>query len=438
MRKILFAVCFIIPFFSNSQDNILDLQLKLLQGYYDTVLVKSNEYIEQDSSNALLYYYQAKAYTARYNYFDALESLKKAYSLDSLNRAIENALAETYDFIGQDENAIQVYYNQYLRDTLNLETVASLGNMFRKTAEYGAAIHYYQKATQIDPTNFYFYKQIGYCADKINVPQYATMNYEIALKLNAYDLGIYRQLANIYNSDKNFSNAIHVCNRGLKIYNLDNQLMKIKAYAHYLNKDKDSAIYYFNKMLEYGDSCFFNFKYLGMSYYDKEDYYNAIINLKEARSYDKKDAELTFFIGSAYGRTGAYDEGWNYLNMTEYLLSPAPEKLSEIYSEMAIILLSEGNYELSLEHLKMAYKKNATPILSYKMAQLYDHYLNNKKLAIDCYDAYLTMVNMPDSVEINFGGADKSFFLDPQLIESAKQRISVLQEELFFEQGKKE
>jgi len=175
-----------------------------------------------------------------------------------------------------------------------------------------------------------------------------------------------------------------------------------------------------------------------MSYYDKEDYYNAIINLKEARSYDKKDAELTFFFGSAYGRTGAYDEGWNYLNMTEYLLSPAPEKLSEIYSEMASILLSEGNYELSLEHLKMAYKKNATPILSYKMAQLYDHYLNNKKLAIDCYDAYLTMVNMPDSVEINFGGADKSFFLDPQLIESAKQRISVLQEELFFEQGKKE
>jgi hypothetical protein len=105
---------------------------------------------------------------------------------------------------------------------------------------------------------------------------------------------------------------------------------------------------------------------------------------------------------------------------------------------MANICLNQEKYELSLAHLKKAYKYNATPLLSFKMAQLYDYHLDNKKMAIDYYEAYVTMANVPDSTEIEEGVSDKSFFADPVIMENSKERIRILQEELFFESAKKE
>ena len=59
-------------------------------------------------------------------------------------------------------------------------------------------------------------------------------------------------------------------------------------------------------------------------------------------------------------------------------------------------------------------------------------------MAIDCYDAYVTLANVPDSTELAEGVSDKSFFADPELMQNSKDRIRILKEELFFESAKKE
>lgn len=439
MRKI---ICFLgIVFTLNvySQNTIQDLELKVLKAQYDSVIILADQILEEDSFNWQAYYYLGKSYQAKYKYFDALDALELAFRLDSGNMIIENTLAATYDAIGKDEDAINIYYDQYTRDTTEIGPIVNLANIFRKKREYGSAVFYYRKASEIDPQNFYYYKQQGYCISKMNMPVTpAIYAYETAIKLNPYDVGMYHQLSNLYNSARYFVDAINASDRGLLNFNDDKQLLKIKAYAYYLNKEFDSSIVVFNKLLELGDSSFFNFKYKGFVYFEKKQFVNSINELEKAFELDKNDAEVCFYLGSALGRSGNSKDGLYYLNESKRLISPLPKELYNIHSEMANAYLNQGEYDLSLKYLKLAYKNRAIPILSFKMGQLYDYYLDDKKMAIDCYEAYITLANVPDSAELQQGDSDKSFFADPKVLENSEQRIRILKEELFFENAKKE
>lgn len=439
MRKITFLVLGVIlslHVLSQNYNTLHNLELKILKNQFDSSIVIANKILETDSVNWQVYYYLGKAYQAKYKYFDALKVLGVANKLDSANSVIESALAEVYVFIGKNEDAIDIYYNQYLRDTMVLKPIINLANTFRKIKEYGAAINYYQKAAAIDTGNFYYYKQQGYCASKINISLAAIYSYKIAIRLNPLDLGVYRQLANLYNSERLFADAIETCNNGLRNYPQDNHLMKIKAYANYLNRDFDSSIIGFNKLLELGDTSYFNLKYRGLAYFEKKEFEQADLDLRLAYEFNDKDAETCFFLGSALGRSGKSEEGIKFLYKAMNILNPEPNEISNIYSEMAHIYLNQEKYKLSLQYLKLAYKTDATPLLSFKMGQLYDYYLDNKKLAIDCYDGYLTMANIPDSTQ-GTSNLTESFIADSLVIENAKERIKILNEELFFERGKK-
>jgi hypothetical protein len=101
---------------------------------------------------------------------------------------------------------------------------------------------------------------------------------------------------------------------------------------------------------------------------------------------------------------------------------------------LAFIFRNQEKYEMALDNLKLAYKSNANPILSFKMGQLYDYFLDNKKMALDCYEAYLTMVNTSDS--LSGGNQINSFKADPSVVENANERIKLIKEDLFFEKGK--
>lgn len=259
MKKIIFFFIGIFvssQIYSQNQSLIQKLELHILKGQNDSAIVVADSILKLDSTNWLVNFYIGKSYKAKYKYFDAIRYYEKAIELDSANAIIENALAQTYDFIGKDEDAINIYYDQYLRDTTLLDPIINLAKIFRKNKEYASAIHYYQKAVAIDPTNFYYHKQLAFCYNKINIPVGAIYSYQTALILNPYDASMYIQLANILNTERAFKDAIETCNQGLKIYEDNHQMLKIRSYAYYLNREFDSSIIGFNKLLELGDSSY--------------------------------------------------------------------------------------------------------------------------------------------------------------------------------------
>ena len=118
--------------FTQLNDLIVDLELKLLKGQNDSVICISNDIINKDSCNAYAFYYKGKAFQSKYRFFDAEKSFEKAYMFDTTNRVFQNSLAEVLEAIGKDEEAIDLYYSQYLNDTLDISPIISLANIFRK------------------------------------------------------------------------------------------------------------------------------------------------------------------------------------------------------------------------------------------------------------------------------------------------------------------
>ena len=97
-------------------------------------------------------------------------------------------------------------------------------------------------------------------------------------------------------------------------------------------------------------------KYQGLSYFEKREFDKAINNLTYAKEINAQDPETYFYLGSALGRTGEGMLGLKYLNKSQQLLEPSPKELSNIFSEIAYIYQEKKDYQLALEHLRLAYR----------------------------------------------------------------------------------
>ncbi|MEE4196467.1 MAG: tetratricopeptide repeat protein [Bacteroidales bacterium] len=421
--------------FSQTEDKYYPVEVALLDAQYDSAITIANRMLEKDSLDWKLHYYLGKSNQAKNRYFVALDNFKKANALDTANYAVELSLAKIYDFTGQKEKAIQIYYDQFLRDTNRIEPIENLADLFRRNGEYSPAVHYYQKAIAIDGSRFNYYKQLGYCLNQLNLSQPAIYYYQHALRLNPYDLNMYKRLANLQNGEMFFDEAIQTCLHGLEQYPDDVQLMKLLGYSYYLNKDMDTAVSVFHEIIALGDTSFFNLKYLGLAYFELQNFSKATQILLQSVQKVDDDPEVLFFLGSACGRSGAYEEGVKFLNRSLKVLKPPAKQVASIYEELARIYVDLEKYDLSLDYLKLAYRNHAKPILSFKMGQIYDRYTNDKKQAINYYDGYLTMTNHEDTVDRELVFPDTH---EKGLKEYVKERIRTLEEELFFEDAGKE
>jgi tetratricopeptide (TPR) repeat protein len=265
---------------------------------------------------------------------------------------------------------------------------------------------------------------------QINLNQPAIFYYQNALRLNPYDLDSYKRLANLQNTEKFFDQAINTCQTGLSYYPEDITLKKLLGYGYYLNKELDTAAIIFNEVIAKGDTSFFSLKYLGLTYFEMQQFEKAADILLQSVDLMDDDPEVLFFLGSAYGRYGEYAKGVMYLNKALKVLEPPPKQVANIFEEFAYLYREMGKYELSVEYLKKAYRNSAKPILSFKMGQIFDLYLDNKKLAIDYYDGYLTMASINDSVQTDIILLNTD---EKELKEYVKNRIRQLEEEMFFE-----
>lgn len=437
MRQLLFILVCLVSFqvFSQSENKYLQLELAIFNEQYDSAIYYADQMLSEDSLDWKVYYYKGKSNLAINKYFEALENFQKANEIDTANFLIENSLARIFDFTGQKEKAINIYFDQYLRDTTRIEPIENLAEIFQRKGEYSPAIHYYQKAIAINNTNFNYFKQLGYCLKQINLNQPAIYGYQNALRLNPYDLDTYKRLANLQNTEKFFDQAVNTCQKGLKYYPEDIMLKKLLGYSHYLNKDLDTAITLFNEIIALGDTSFFNLRYLGLSYFEMEEFEKAADILLQSTKIVNDDPEVYFILGSAYGRSGKHEKGIDNLNRALKILEPPAKELSTIYEEFAGIYTDMGKYNVSIKHLKLAYRYDPKPILSFKMAQLYDLHIKDKKLAIIYYDGYLTLTNRNDSIGTELEKESDAY--QKNLIKYIEKRTQALKEELFFETEQK-
>jgi tetratricopeptide (TPR) repeat protein len=228
---------------------------------------------------------------------------------------------------------------------------------------------------------------------------------------------------------KDYANGLVLANEGLAIDSLNIELRKHRAYLFYLTEQYDQALEDFNQVMVAGDSSKFTCKYYGLCFFEEKSFWDARKHLLMAYEKDTLDAETTFFLGLSYRWSQEEEEGVKYLNKTLELLQPDPRQMSRIYIELAGVYQVLHQFDMTIEsYNKVLEYSDHKDLIYFRLGQVYEENLHNKKLAIEYYQKYIDLRTADHQL---YNSSTET--MEP-LLDQVQSRINRLKEELFFEE----
>ncbi len=139
-------------------------------------------------------------------------------------------------------------------------------------------------------------------------------------------------------------------------------------------------------------------------------------------------ANNSYYLGMAHHGIEQYDTALQYFRLTQELMEPTPTIVASVYKYIAGSLYFSGKYQEALDNYFLAYKFDPSEYtVLYNIGSVYDHYLNQKKKALDYYEKFLDKSGFEFSEEEMIAKDYVSISL------VAYQRVQKIREDLHFE-----
>lgn len=394
---------------------------------YERVIHLADSEIKNGSANPDLYYLLGRTYSELSKYDSALYYYQLSLKTDSDNLRILSATGQTFTALGRYNEAIKVYQAIFQKDSSSLKSRLQLANLYVVINRFTEAGKHFKYLSALDTSNYFYYKQLGRCYQELGDTNLAIDRYLKAHNLNGYDLAVVSRLINLYLQKKDFDNGITLANKGLVIDSMNTDLRKQRAYLYYLTGQYNLAIQDFSRMTTAGDSSIFTLKYRGLCYYQEKYYQEARMDLYKAYHKDTLDAETCFFLGLSCRWSREEEEGVKYLNKTIHLLNPDPRQISRVYVELAGVYQVLHMFDKTLESYQKALEfTNNKDVIYYRLGQVYEENLKDKKMAIEYYQKFI------DTRTLEYQLYDPSTETMAPVLESVQNKINRLKEDLFF------
>jgi tetratricopeptide (TPR) repeat protein len=410
---------------SQQENKHTQTELFLLNRQYTEAIEEAERVLAEDSISARGNFNMGQAYIGLLKYPEALEVFTRANELDPGNITILNAIGETWSALGVLNNAINTYYQIIQLDSTNYYGFIQLGKLYQRKNDFVRAIPVYQYLINLDSTNFYYYKQLGICFEKLDDDASSSYFLTRALNLNPRDVGLYPLLANIYIKNGAFQEAIDLLSAGLEQDSTEVSLIKIKSYAHVLAHQSEPAIQGFLKVLSTGDSSIFVNKYIGLAYFENEDYERSVNHLGKAYFADTSNAENCYYYALALAEDYHKRESTFYFLKSIELQQPNFEFFGTIYKKISENYNHVSDWENCLKYALLAYENNPEDReLLFRIASMYEYRMEDLKKALQYYTMFLEGAG-----EITETGEERNVI---SLAAVAAKRVEAIREELHF------
>jgi tetratricopeptide (TPR) repeat protein len=414
--------------FSQSEDPALRLKLLLLDDRFEELLQVTDSLELADSLMDQVYYFRGRAYQSMLNYDSAYHYYHMAYQVDSSNLSFRISMGSMMYRLGRIREGIDIYEAIVAEFQPRDQHLAELANLYSIRKEYAKSLAIYKGLLEKDSLNYFYAKRAGKNFLDMNQLDSAIHYYEYAFDLNQRDVFLAHRLGNLHFRNQDLPTAIMRVSTGM-LYDSNNlDLLKLRGYLFLHFGRNDLAIVDMKKAWLQDSLSVFTNKYLGMSYHEEKQFDQARIALLQAFTLDSTDAETAFFLGSACRRSKYEEDAVGYFKKAIELRLPDPEKLKDIYSQLAELFKVLHRFDEAFEAYDMALEYDpADNTIYFKIAQVYDRNLNRKKTAIEYYEKFLS----GGSTDQQLFNAEKGKFT--ALERHARERINILKEDLFFE-----
>jgi len=387
-----------------------DVDLMLMKEHYREAANTIVSSLNNSSGSAELYYKLGIAYQKQYLFSKAIEAYSKSVSLDTNLTAAYLSIGDCYIELGSNRKAHSIYEKVYNSDSTNIKAGLSLASILFDKQDYQNAFNVYKKISLIDSSNSYIYRQLGYCAQKLDTIILSNEYYDKALKLNENDMISLQQRINNLLKMKWKGNALFILfewNRK----DPDNSIINKLLGDTYFNDIKyDVAIGYYSKALKTGDTTAYLLQKMGISYYmnavrmdsaeiTKKDscYRHAAAILEKGAAIDGNPVTY-YYLATANQKLGNYTESIKYFNTV--LLIAIPGIIGELYLHMSESYAALKDYYNEINSYKggLLFSLDKTTLLL-NIAEVYEKNLSDNASAVFYYKEYLG--KDPQNNEIN-------------------------------------
>lgn len=394
-------------------------ELLFLRGEFDKLFDAS-----KDLAGANDYYWNALALDKKGETLRAINVLKEGQSKYAKESLLENLLIDLLYKTGQFPQ-VKPLLVRYLDDQ---QAFLKYVNILGFESIYQEAINHLNARIVSDTANIEYLSLLGEYYYQLDSLAASIEVLERLIVVNPADQKNLNKLANMYVRNKNYTDAIGICDRVLSQDSLNRRFNRTKGIACFNISNFKLAKNCFLNLLEQGDTGKFVLKNLGISEFKCESVHSAREHLLMAFALDSADFEINYYLGKAYLESPTPEAGLYYLDRAESLLQPVPSMLATLYLDKQALYSAMGNYNEALRCFQTAYQHNPKPEYIFFIASLCHHHLKDKKKAMEYYEEFIAKLPPRSGLE---GLYDQSK-LTGSLRKVAESNITSLKEELFF------
>lgn len=356
----------------------------------------------------------------RYDYKEALKHLSS--EKPSLNNDLLKV--QCYKNLMEYDKAINILENQLKSDTLQLQVLNGLTELYQATGKYHKANMIYKRLLQIQPDNRFFalgntgnlYKMkewsqalteikkglmsdslpqllslAGDCYWQLDKNDSAIYFYRMTLKQSPDDYNTISKLARIYLQTQKYEELTACTNDYIQIDSTNNTINQYNGIGYCFLQQFDSSIYRLKKLYDQGDKTFTTNFYLGSSYYGLQDYYSADDHLSEAYKKDSTNLNLIFYLGRSATLIGKFAKGTALLERGLQIMTPKDTVLYNYYQNLATAYSRWKKPTLAIDYYTKCLKiMPDNKMTVYKMASIFDYELKNRKQALFYYKMFMS------------------------------------------------
>jgi len=339
--------------------------------------------LEVDSNYPLAYAGLADSYVNKYMaYYDrstawleeAERACKRALNLDSDLAEAHRALGRVYMFKKRPQDAIAEFKKAIELKPDYFEAYRSLGWINEELGNFEETIGYAKKAIEIKPLDKESHLLLGLTYFDMNNFSEALKMFDQALEIAPDYYRAYYSKGNVFQREGKFPLAIQNYRKALE-FGMEPNLYLDSGWVYLVEKEYDSAIECFKKLIELGFFDFLAYYYLGLAYQLKEEKWMAAASYDSAAvlcvrkiNEDSNNPYLHATLGLAYTALRKPEEG---LKMAVRALKIEPDNGAILYDVARVYALQEKNKE-AIETLTKAIKKPLSP--SFEEAKLDPHF----------------------------------------------------------------
>ena len=356
-------------------------------------------------------------------YSQALILLEKLNIGDSTQLEILQKQAFCNFKLGRLSQSKKLYYSALQKNPESSDILLQIAIIGEKENNYLEAFKSYQKLTQLDSTNTFYWKELARISSRMERSKEAITYLKKAVNLDGNDIESIASLANLYLSIPQDDLAEPFIEKGFQIDSTSIKIRYLRSRLSYRNSDFKSVRKDILYIMSLGDSTSFYQRLLGTAYYYLDSIPQSIATFRRLLKVGEDTENVR--AGLAFALLKSTENNQDILfeanrNFNDAIDLGTSDKISDYEIGIADIYDRNGDYDIAIRHLQKVI--NYRPKAIIRTAEIYEKKKNDKEMALVFYQEYIRAC-----------GKLKKLNADCNFIELATKRINNLNPKLKLE-----